>query len=205
MATTKSSRRAPARKRAPAKRKPPSKPPRKAGGRHQASRVREAARTQLRGHGTDALALAVLVVGLLTGLALATDLTGPVGAALADGITALLGNGAFLIPTSLVVVAVLLLWRRPEDESPAAPLRVGLGVGLVVLAAAGLLHVLGGAPGSEDPSTGCATPAGISAPASAPRSPPVSAPSARRSCSSASSSSARCSRPGRRSARSWPG
>ncbi len=146
MATTKSSRRAPARKRAPAKRKPPSKPPRKAAGRPQASRVREAARTQLRGHGTDALALAVLVVGLLTGLALATDLTGPVGAALADGITALLGNGAFLIPTSLVAVAVLLLWRRPEDESPAAPLRVGLGVGLVVLAAAGLLHVLGGAP-----------------------------------------------------------
>ncbi len=146
MATTKSSRRAPARKRSPAKRKPHNKPPRKRAGTPPSSRVREAARTQLRGHGTDALALAVLVVGLLTGLALATDLTGPVGSALADGITALLGNGAFLVPTALITVAVLLLWRRPDDEAPAAPLRVGLGVGLVVLAAAGLLHVLDGAP-----------------------------------------------------------
>ena len=37
--------------------------------------VRDAARTQLEGHGSDALAIGVLVVGLLSGLALATDLT----------------------------------------------------------------------------------------------------------------------------------
>jgi S-DNA-T family DNA segregation ATPase FtsK/SpoIIIE len=108
--------------------------------------VREAARTQLGGHGTDALALAVLVLGLLSGLALATDLTGPVGRALGDGLTALLGNGAVLVPIALVAVAVLLWWRRPDDEVPAAPLRVGIGVALVLLAAAGLMHVLGGAP-----------------------------------------------------------
>ena len=115
------------------------------------SRVREAAKTQLRGHGTDALALAVLVVGLLSGLALATDLTGPVGRALGDGLTALFGNGAFLIPVSLIATAALLLWRRPEDETPAAPLRVGVGVALAVLAAAGLMHVLGGNPALSGP------------------------------------------------------
>ena len=42
---------------------------------------------------------------LLTGLALATDLTGPLGRALGDGITALLGNGAFLVPLALLAVA----------------------------------------------------------------------------------------------------
>ena len=45
---------------------------------------------------------------------------------------------------------MLLLWRRPDDEV-AAPLRVGLGVFFVVLAAAGLLHLAGGAPPLSDP------------------------------------------------------
>ncbi len=100
------------------------------------------------------MALGILVLGLLAGLALATDLTGPLGRALGDGLTALFGNGAFLVPMSLVAVAVLLLWRRTDDETPAAPLRIGLGAVLVLLAAAGLMHVLGGTPaisGAVDP------------------------------------------------------
>ena len=143
MATTKSRRGSKSR---PSRSKPPAK---KASGRPVAtrSRVRDAARTQLHGHGTDALALGVLVLGLLSALALATDLTGPAGRALGDGLTALLGNGAFLVPVALLAAAVLLWWRRPDDEDvPAAPLRVGIGVALVVLASAGLMHVLGGAP-----------------------------------------------------------
>jgi S-DNA-T family DNA segregation ATPase FtsK/SpoIIIE len=144
VATTKSRRGSKSR---PSRAKPPAK---RASGRPAAakkpSRVREAARAQLGGHGTDALALGVLVLGLLSALALATDLTGPAGGALDDGLTALLGNGAFLVPLALVAMSVLLWWRRPEDEAPAAPLRVGIGVGLVLLAAAGLMHVLGGAP-----------------------------------------------------------
>ncbi len=116
--------------------------------------MREAARTQLRGHGTDAVAIGLLVTGVLTGLALATDLTGPVGRGTASGLTAMFGHGAFLVPIALLAVAGLLLWRRPEeDEAPAAPLRVGLGVTMVVLAAAGLMHVLGGAPALSGPVT----------------------------------------------------
>ena len=64
--------------------------------------------------------------------------------------SALLGRGAFLVPLSLVAGAVLLLCR-PDDDAPAAPLRVGIGVTLVVLAAAGLMHVLGGAPKISGP------------------------------------------------------
>jgi S-DNA-T family DNA segregation ATPase FtsK/SpoIIIE len=147
VATTKSRRGTKSR---PSKSKPPAK---KASGRPapRQSRVREAARTQRRGHGTDALALGLLVLGLLSALALATDLTGPAGTALGDGLTALLGNGAFLVPVSLVAAAVLLWWRRPDDEMPAAPLRIGIGVALVVLASAGLMHVLGGAPSISGP------------------------------------------------------
>src|SRR3954451_23414072 len=147
VATTKSRRGTKSR---PSRSKPPAK---KASGRPapRQSRVREAAKTQLRGHGTDALALGVLVLGLLSALALATDLTGPAGTALGDGLTALLGKEAFLVPVSLVAAAVLLWWRRPDDEMPAAPLRVGIGVALVVLASAGLMHVLGGAPSISGP------------------------------------------------------
>ena len=75
------------------------------------------------------------------------------GSALGDGLTALLGNGAFLVPLSLIAFAVLSFWRRPddEDEPAAAPMRVGIGVGLVVIAAAGLMHVFGGAPALSGP------------------------------------------------------
>ena len=147
MATTKARTRTSAAKKGPGRAKAPAK-------RSQAapvekhSRVREAAKTQLRGHGADALAIGVMVIGLLSALALATELTGPVGSALGDGLTALLGNGAFLIPLSLIAFAVLSLWRRPDeaDEPTAAPMRVGIGVGLVVIAAAGLMHVFGGQP-----------------------------------------------------------
>lgn len=109
--------------------------------------VRDAARSQLHGHGPDAVALAFLVLAALTGLALTTDLAGPVGHGVADGITGLLGNGAFLVPLACIAVAVLLLWRRSEDAEPAAaPVRVGLGIALVLLAAVGVLHLAGGAP-----------------------------------------------------------
>ncbi len=105
----------------------------------------------MEGHGSDALAIGLLVLGLLSSLALATDLTGPVGAAIGDGLRALFGHGAFLIPLAFLATAGLLLWRRPEDSESAAPLRVGFGVGLVLIGAAGLLHVLGGAPELSGP------------------------------------------------------
>jgi S-DNA-T family DNA segregation ATPase FtsK/SpoIIIE len=114
--------------------------------------VREAARTQLRPHRTDAVALGLLAFAAVSALALATDLAGPVGRAVADGFTALLGNGACLLPAGLTVTAVLLLWHRGEDtEHPAAPVRVGVGIALVVLAVVGLLDVAAGSPTISGP------------------------------------------------------
>jgi S-DNA-T family DNA segregation ATPase FtsK/SpoIIIE len=113
------------------------------------SALREAARTQLHGHGTDAFALFLIALGALSALALATTLAGPLGKALASGITALLGNGAFLAPLALFAIAGLMLWRRPEEES-AASIRIGIGVILVLVSATGLLHVIGGSPQLSD-------------------------------------------------------
>ena len=151
MATSKS-RRPPARA-SKSKPKPRAKPRSRPASRakpHKPSALKAAAQTQLRGHGTDAVALTLLALSALTGLALATALAGPVGRVLSAGITALLGNGASLVPVAFLAVAMLLLWRRPDDEV-AAPLRVGLGVFFIVLAAAGLLHLAGGAPPLSDP------------------------------------------------------
>ena len=84
MATTKPSRRRPparARSARPAAKAGAKKKPAKRSTVKQPSALREAARTQLRGHGTDAVALLLIALAALTGLALATDLVGPLGRA----------------------------------------------------------------------------------------------------------------------------
>ena len=127
-------------------------------------RTREAAGHQLRGHGADTLAVALVVVGVLTVLGLASDLAGSVGSFLADGSATLLGRGRIVFPLACFGFAGLLfvgyLPRRYEaedvddegvedaegDTKSPAPLRIGLGIVLVVLAVVGLLHLAGGSP-----------------------------------------------------------
>ncbi|HMG27468.1 MAG TPA: DNA translocase FtsK 4TM domain-containing protein, partial [Acidimicrobiia bacterium] len=127
-------------------------------------RTREAAGHQLGGHGADALAVALVVVGVLTVLGLASDLAGSVGGFLADGSATLLGRGRIAFPLACFGFAALLVAgylphrlgnddvddEATDDEdgdarSPA-PLRVGLGIVLAMLAVVGLLHLAGGRP-----------------------------------------------------------
>ncbi len=130
-------------------------------------RGREAAGRQLRGHGADALAVALVIIGILTVLGLASDLAGPVGRVLADGSATVLGRGRIAFPVACFGFALLLfVGRAPrglglddteafddEDEAPVpAPLRIGLGVVLVLLATVGLLHLSGGSPRIDSPS-----------------------------------------------------
>jgi S-DNA-T family DNA segregation ATPase FtsK/SpoIIIE len=96
------------------------------------------------------VAIGLLALAALMGLALASDLAGPVGRGISAGVTALLGNGAFLVPLSLLAVAGVLLWRRRDDQL-GIPVRVGLGVALILLSAVGLLHFAGSAPALADP------------------------------------------------------
>jgi S-DNA-T family DNA segregation ATPase FtsK/SpoIIIE len=133
-------------------------------------RTREAAGHQFRGHGADALAVALVIVGVLTVLGLASDLAGSVGSFLADGSATMLGRGRIAFPIACFGFAGLLFaGYRPrgladeevdeqvedeDDEARApAPLRIGLGIVLVMLAVVGLLHLAGGSP-SVDASDG---------------------------------------------------
>src|SRR5256884_5838603 len=137
-------------------------------------RSREAAGRQLRGHGADALAVALVVIGVLTMLGLASDLPGSVGSFLADGSATMLGPGPIVFPAACFGFAVLLFaGYRPrgldadeddelEDEETRAPapLRIGLGIVLVMLAVVGLLHLAGGSP-PVDPTDGLRNAGGL--------------------------------------------
>jgi DNA segregation ATPase FtsK/SpoIIIE, S-DNA-T family len=138
-------------------------------------RSREAAGRQLRGHGADALAVALVVVGVLTVLGLASDLAGSVGSFLADGSATMLGRGRIAFPLACFGFAVLLFaGYRPQglgaddlddetedDEARApAPVRIGLGIVLVMLAVVGFFHLAGGSP-SVDSSDGLRNAGGL--------------------------------------------
>ncbi len=161
-APTRTRRRKPASKRRPkSRRRAPARPT-------AWERSREAAGRQLRGHGADALAVALVVIGVLTVLGLASDLAGSVGRFLADGSATLLGRGRIVFPVACFGFAVLLFAgyrlgglgaedldeESEEEETRApAPLRIGLGIVLVMLAVVGLLHLAGGSP-PVDPTDG---------------------------------------------------
>ncbi|MGI8795805.1 MAG: DNA translocase FtsK [Acidimicrobiia bacterium] len=148
------------RSRPPAKKRAPARP-------SAWDRSREAAGRQLGGHGADAFAVALLVLGALTLLGLTSELVGPVGRGLASSTGMLLGQGRALVPIACAGAAVLLFWGpRVElvDEEPAdadgdvefaeiapAPLRIGVGAVALVVAAVGLLHLGAGQPPLDAP------------------------------------------------------
>ena len=53
------------------------------------------------GHRTELIGLGLLVVGVLSGLGIYADLTGPVGRAVRDGAGAMFGWGRLVVPVAL--------------------------------------------------------------------------------------------------------
>ena len=117
-------------------------------------RVREAARRELAGHTSDAIAVGLVVLAALSALGLLSDLAGPVGSGLADGFGALIGKARYAVPIVCIAFALLLFRQRPaarrameaedagEEVPPEpAPLRVAVGFALLGLAAVGALHL----------------------------------------------------------------
>ena len=117
------------------------------------------------------------MVGVLTVLGLASDLAGSVGSFLADGSATMLGRGRIVFPLACFGFAVLLFAgyrpqglgaddlddeRTDEDDEARtpAPLRIGLGIVLVMLAVVGFLHLAGGSP-SVDSSNGLRNAGGL--------------------------------------------
>jgi S-DNA-T family DNA segregation ATPase FtsK/SpoIIIE len=154
-------RKTPPKRRAPASRRA-GRPGRRPAGRPRGrarrpsvtARARATLGRQLGGHVADVAGIGLVVLAALAALSLATDLVGPVGAATADVATLLLGRGAFLVPVVLLAGAVVAVaGRADEDDGRGAPLRVGLGLALLVLGVTGLFHLAGDAPSLDAPAT----------------------------------------------------
>ncbi len=122
---------------------------------------RAAASRQLSGHRADAAAVGLVVVGVLCALGLWTDLAGPVGDGLADGLGTLVGRARVAVPVACIAFAVVLLWPHrgantvdPEtgeitestDDAERPTIRIALGVLLLLLADVGILHLAYGEP-----------------------------------------------------------
>ncbi len=122
-----------------------------------ASAARRPAPSPLRqafaGHGHDVWGVALIALGLLAGLGIYADMAGPLGAGLADAFGALVGGLRVLAPMALLAGGALLLVgpRDREDPSHHRTIRLVVGTVLVVVAVAGLLHLLRGRPESGDP------------------------------------------------------
>ena len=128
------------------------------------ARTRDAAGRQLSGHRHDAIAVALVVLGLVFALGLWTGLAGPVGDLLADGSSAVLGRARVAIPVGCIAFAVLLLWPKtvvrptdagdagaPEGPDERATLRIAIGAGLLLIADVGILHLAYGSPSVGGP------------------------------------------------------
>jgi S-DNA-T family DNA segregation ATPase FtsK/SpoIIIE len=101
------------------------------------------------GRGPEITGLVLIVVGVLTGLAVFFDATGRLGSMLVDASGWSVGLLRYVVPWLLVVLgAVVLRTRRDED----AAVRMAVGLGLLVVALAGLLHLTRGQPVLDDPS-----------------------------------------------------
>jgi S-DNA-T family DNA segregation ATPase FtsK/SpoIIIE len=108
---------------------------------------------QLAGHRVDALAIALTVFGILSLLAIFSDVVGPAGRGIDAAAAALLGRGKVLIPVAaLAGAASLVVDRRPEEDDEEEEddsrgrrgLRFAVGLLLVCAAVVGAFHLARG-------------------------------------------------------------
>jgi S-DNA-T family DNA segregation ATPase FtsK/SpoIIIE len=107
-------------------------------------------------HADDVTGLLLLAAAVVTGLGIYADRGGPVGRALGDVLANALGWLRDALPLALVAIGVGLIARRApaestDDERPSTGAHVAVGATLLVLAVAGLAHILGGSPPFDAP------------------------------------------------------
>jgi len=105
-------------------------------------RTRTALATYLGRQSDDVWGLLLILLGLLAGLGIYADLTGPLGRLLRDGSGAVFGWSRLLLPLVLCGVGAVLVRGRMHSE----PGRIAIGAGFLVVAVCGLLHLALGAP-----------------------------------------------------------
>ncbi len=108
---------------------------------------REELGEQLADHRIDALAIGLAVFGLLSLLAMFSDLVGPVGRGIDTAAAVFLGRGKVLVPIALLAAAASAVVQRrggdDDDEtvSTRRGLRFGLGLVLVCGSVVGAFHL----------------------------------------------------------------
>jgi S-DNA-T family DNA segregation ATPase FtsK/SpoIIIE len=111
----------------------------------------------LSGHARDLTGLVCIALGLVAGMGVYAGVAGPVGSGLDTALGTAVGWGRFVAPLALLATGVLLVrGHRDRDGSDDADGPIGtahLWVGglLLVLSAAGLLHLAGGRPPLDAP------------------------------------------------------
>ena len=132
MATVATKRASHAAKRVPAKRAAPAH----SVGRHAAS--------AFEGHGSDALGLGLIALGIVLGLATWLHVAGSAGHAIDGGVDALVGTVRYLAPIGLVAAGVALFASSGDEEkSTRQPARLAVGAALLLFAVCGLLELSG--------------------------------------------------------------
>ena len=102
------------------------------------------------GHATDLWGVALVTLGILSGVAFYGGSLGPAGHDARIGVGDLLGWGRFLVPPVLIAVGVRMLMGRgdgADDGRPRRePARAVIGGTLLLLAVSGLAALAGGSP-----------------------------------------------------------
>jgi DNA segregation ATPase FtsK/SpoIIIE, S-DNA-T family len=116
-------------------------------------------------HADDVTGLLLVALAVVSGLGIYADGGGPVGRGVADLAESALGWLRYALPVGLAIGGVALILRRdpaPAEaaergaaeagaEQPSVGAHVGVGLTLLVLAVAGLLHLAGGSPAFDAP------------------------------------------------------
>ncbi len=101
------------------------------------SGVREFFGRHLGGQSDDVWGLVLVVVGVLAGLGMWLNRTGPFGRMVRDATGAALGTAKFLVPLALVAIGWSMIRGREYKE----PIPVGIGSTFLIVAATGLFHL----------------------------------------------------------------
>jgi DNA segregation ATPase FtsK/SpoIIIE, S-DNA-T family len=95
----------------------------------------------------DLWGLAFLLIAILGGLGIYAQVIGPAGHVMRTGTGDALGLARYGLPPAFAILGGYLIWRHERSE----PARVAIGLGLALLATAGLLAVVAGKDTLDQP------------------------------------------------------